>query len=381
MLLANGGTHHRQRCGGVDDDGWQRGLSERLQRHGERRFSCSDPPCVIAWFNSLGIDLGESGNSVDSLCPGNYYAQVTNASGCIAIDTASVIAPPPIVANVSSTPTSCAGTCDGTATVGPVGGIPPYGYDWIPDPPGGDGTPQATGLCAGVWQVMITDAAGCDTTVSVLILAPQPITSSAAITDISCSGTCDASIVVTASGGTGTYTYDWTPDPSNGDGTNTALDLCAGDWTLVITDTNNCTSSFTYTIVAPVPLTLNASASPSHCGVCDGSASVTIGGGVPLIAVTWTDQGGNTVGSGLSITDLCAGLYTASAIDALGCTAQITVAVTDVDGEALTMTDGFTTCANNCDGQVSVSFTCSAPRAPSNGSTRWAPHLVSTPTR
>ncbi len=324
-------------------------------------FTCSDPPCTIAWYNGLGVDLGQSGPVLTGLCAGIYLAEVTNASGCIAIDTAMVNAPDPIVANSSSTPVSCVGTCDGTATVGPTGGTPPYDYDWSPDPPGGDGGPQATGLCAGVWNVTITDAAGCGTTAGVLVLAPQPITASAVIVDLACGGVCDASIVVNASGGAGGFSYDWTPDPPIGEGTHAVQDLCAGDWTVTITDGNNCTATFTYTINEPTPIILDASITNSQCGLCNGGATVNISGGSPPFGIAWMDQGGNTIGTGPAIGGLCGGIYTVNVTDAMSCTALLAVPIIDVNGEMLATTDGFTTCANTCDGTVSVSYVCSQP--------------------
>lgn len=324
-------------------------------------FTCSDPPCTLTWFDGAGVDLGLSTNTLTNLCPGDYLAQVTNASGCISMDTASVVAPDPIVANLSSTPVTCPGSCDGTATVGPTGGQPPYSYDWDPDPPGGDGTPQAVGLCEGTYAVTIGDALGCSISASVLIVGPQPIAAAPSITDVTCAGDCNGSIALAVSGGTAGYSFDWSPDPAGGDGTSTATALCPGDWTVVITDANGCTASFTYTLASPAPLVLNTSSTDSQCALCNGTATVVVGGGLPPYTIAWTAAGGVPAGSTSTITDLCAGIYTVSVIDALGCTATAQVPVSDSDGETLTVTDGSTTCANNCDGAVSVNFSCGVP--------------------
>jgi hypothetical protein len=52
----------------------------------------------------------------------------------------------PFTANITSTPVSCAGDCNGIATIGISGSIGPFTYTWSPAPGGGQGTPQATGL-------------------------------------------------------------------------------------------------------------------------------------------------------------------------------------------------------------------------------------------
>ena len=164
-----------------------------------------DRPCTIAWFDAIGTNLNESSNQLGGLCAGLYLVQVTNGTGCITIDTAFVADPDPIVPNLSTTPVTCFGACDGTATVGPTGGQPPYDYVWAPGSPNGQGTPQVTDLCGGTWSVTISDAAGCSIVVDVLILEPPPLVLTETITPITCNGACDGVISVVASGGVAPY--------------------------------------------------------------------------------------------------------------------------------------------------------------------------------
>lgn len=69
---------------------------------------------------------------------------------------------------MSSTPTSCAGICDGTATatVG-AGGVGPFTYLWNTVP--AQTTQTAVGLCAGTYTVSVTDATGCVATGTVTV--------------------------------------------------------------------------------------------------------------------------------------------------------------------------------------------------------------------
>ena len=326
----------------------------------EVQFNCSQPPCVISWFNDNGFPIFQSGNTVNNLCVGTYFAQVTNGLGCVSVDTAVVASPTPIVANISTTPVNCAGDSTGTATSGPTGGVPGYGFNWGPDPIAGDGTPQVTGLAAGVYTLVITDFIGCDTTYTFLITEPLPLTVNAVQTGLSCAGDCDASIVVTVNGGTGSSTYDWTPDPPNGDGTNGAFQLCAGSYDLLITDANGCDTTITYIIADPQPLTLSIASTPSQCQICNGTATATAGGGTGNIAIAWS-LGGVPIGSGASLSNLCSGVYTATATDDNGCSISVAVVIVDSGGEVLTMIDGAAGCAGECSGIVGVQFICSVP--------------------
>ncbi|MBV6404647.1 MAG: hypothetical protein GFGODING_01401 [Flavobacteriales bacterium] len=325
------------------------------------QYVCSDPPCTVLWTDALGVDLGQPTDTASNLCAGTYLVQVTNASGCISLDTAVVASPPPITANLSTTAVTCAGSCDGTATVGPVGGVPPYTYDWTPDPPGGDGTPQATGLCAGTYELLITDQGGCTLLVNALILAPVPLDPGATVTPEGCPGSCDAAIVLNPTGGTPGYTFFWQPVPPNGQGTASALDLCPGDWTVTIADANGCDTTVVYTIAEPAALVLTTNSTSSQCQVCNGTAEVAIAGGTPGYTIQWTDGNGLPVGNAPAIAGLCAGLYTVTVTDAGGCSASQVVPVTDANGEVLTVLDGSTSCGNTCDGTVEVQFTCAVP--------------------
>ncbi|HEX2616324.1 MAG TPA: SprB repeat-containing protein, partial [Flavobacteriales bacterium] len=321
-------------------------------------FNCSVPTCTIAWYDAIGTDLGQSGNTATGLCAGLYVAQVTNGDNCVSIDTAMVVAPPAITTGISSTPVSCAGQCDGTATVGITGGTGPFVITWTPPPGAGQGTPQATGLCAGPYDIHISDAIGCDTIYSVLILDAPPINVASTITDISCPGQCDGAIDLTVSGGSGTFTYLWNPPPPSGQGTPNVSSLCPGAYAVSITDVNGCDTTLTFTLTDPTPITLAPSTTPSHCAACDGTITLNVTGGTGTVDVTWTDASGTTVGTGTTLSNLCAGLYTAQAQDANGCTASVVVAITDQNGETLTMIDGQTLCATACNAQVSVTFAC-----------------------
>lgn len=323
-------------------------------------FTCSDPTCVIAWSDALGNDLGQSGTSLNGLCPGDYLVSVTNASGCLSIDTATVVAPPPTELLISSSPVSCAGACDGVATVGVSGGIPPYQFTWSPAPGGGQGTPQATGLCVGVYEVLISDGGGCDTTAQVLITEPNPLTSGAIVLGVSCSGQCDGSVTLAIDGGTQPYAVIWSPVPPSGQGVPGAFGLCAGDWTATITDANGCTLVETYAIAEPQPLLVSVNTTPSTCPNCDGQAEAVISGGTMPYDVSWT-LGATVVSTDPLATDLCGGLYQLTVSDANGCSVTQMVQVPDSNAEALTPQNGQTTCANNCDGTVGVSFTCTSP--------------------
>lgn len=322
-------------------------------------FTCSVEPCTVQWTDADGNVLG-SDPELSGLCMGVYTVQVTNGNGCVSLGDAVVSPSSLIIPNITSSPVSCPGACDGIATAGPFGGVVPYTYTWSPAPGGGQGTPQATGLCPGVYEVLITDASGCDTTAQVLILEPTPITGTAVIANARCMGSCDGSIIVTPAGGTGAHTYTWDPVPPSGQGSNGAFDLCAGAYELTITDANGCAAVFTYTITEPPAIALTGGSVSSECGVCNGEAFVAVTGGNAPYDHLWS-LAGAIYGTSDTLRNVCAGLYTVSVTDSAGCTADLLVPVQDLDGETLTTLGDTTSCPGVCDGTASVQFICSEP--------------------
>lgn len=320
-------------------------------------FNCNAPPCTVEWTDAVGNPLGTGVNTLDDLCAGDYLVVVTNAMGCTTVDTATVTAPQPFTANISSSPVSCAGDCDGTATIGIVGGSGQFTYTWAPAPGAGQGTSHATGLCAGPHDVLVQDLSGCAATFSVLILAPEPLTVDAVITPITCANECNGLITLDVQGGTGPYTYSWNPTPPSGQGTSEAKFLCDGIYSVTVTDAHGCDTTLTFNLPEPPALTVAPTATISHCAACDGSATANSAGGTGAISVEWA-RGGLAVGTGETVTGLCAGIYTVTATDANGCTTSASVAVPDADGEDIQAVNGQTLCGNSCDGTVSVNYAC-----------------------
>lgn len=326
-------------------------------------FVCSDPPCLIEWYDAnSGTSLGQTDTTAVGLCAGSYYVEVVNASGCSTIDSVQVDPGSPITPNASTTGVTCNGGNDGTATVGPTGGVAPYTFVWSPEPGSGQGTPLATGLTAGIWEVLISDSTDCDTIISLLILEPDPIDPVGAVTNVNCAGTCNGSIAMAPTGGNGGFTFEWNPVPPNGQGVQTATDLCAGDWTVTVTDMLGCDTTVTFSVGENDPISATASSIDAICNVCDGTATISATGGNPPFSYEWLDVNGTPIGQdSLTAINLCAGIYEVVVTDLDSCSASFVVPVSNVDAEVLTATTTPPTCIGDCDGEATISFTCSDP--------------------
>jgi len=93
---------------------------------------------------------------------------------------------------------SCYGYCDGSVTASALGGNTPYSYTW---------TNGTSNLCAGFYNVIISDINGCISSNSAIVNEPNPL-----IINISIVG----SYIIATSGFTSYQWYDSNNNPING---------------------------------------------------------------------------------------------------------------------------------------------------------------------
>jgi len=289
--------------------------------------------------------VGQGTASVSGLCPGTYTLTTTDASLCTQTTTYTVAQTAPLTATISSTSATCSSTCDGMSYVTITVGLAPYTIQW--DDPLGQANDTATALCAGVYNVDITDASGCTSSLTTTITAPSAVTPNAVITNASC-GLCDGQAVLAPAGGTGAYTYLW----SNGQTNGTATVLCAGLYSVDITDGAGCVTNVSIPISntgAPTSATIS-STNASCFGVCDGTVTgiVPVGGTSPYTYL-WIHNGQTTT----TLTNLCAGIYYVQITDSLGCALTDSVTITEPSQIVANDTITAATC-NLCDGSIVI---------------------------
>jgi hypothetical protein len=193
--------------------------------------------------------------------------------------------------------------CDGSAQINLSGGIGPFVFDWQPS---GQTTANAAGLCAGVHTITITDSLGCTFVDSILITTCSV---TGALTATNEYGSCDGSATATPSGGIAPYSYQWSP---SGQTTATATNLCAGNYTVTITDSVGCVFIDSVVVnLCNLAGTLNA----THTTSCSGTATASITGGTSPFTYSWLPTSQTTA----TATALCPGMHIVTITDANGC--------------------------------------------------------------
>ena len=173
--------------------------------------------------------------------------------------------------------------------------------------------PQFTGLVAGTYSVLVTDANGGTKTVTGLVVSqPNDIVITPTITEITCYGANNASILLNVTGGTAPYQATWS-NLATGFYQN---NLAAGSYTITITDAHGCVKPITIVIQEAPIFTINPVVTNISCyGANNGSIQLNLIGGQAPVTLTWSD--GST--SGTVRNNLGPGTYTVTISDGTPC--------------------------------------------------------------
>lgn len=299
-----------------------------------------DGAYTYLWSNGAGTP------SLGNLAAGTYSVVVTDGENCTASVEASVAQPDELFAVASATPVSAPGASDGTAAASPQGGTAPYTFLWE----NGGTTPSITGLPAGSYTVTVADARGCTAVQTVIVSdAGCALLADFQTVSPSCFGAANGQATIFPVNGLAPYVYAWTSGATE----QTAAGLAAGTYGVTVTDANGCPFSGTVSLDDPPLLTLvMESVVNTDCPTsAEGSAAVLASGGTGAVGIAWNNGQTGPVATGLA-----AGMYTAIATDANGCTAATTIVVQPLDLEAPLIQAGATTVPLGMAGAVSLTL-------------------------
>ncbi|MBN4051344.1 T9SS type A sorting domain-containing protein [bacterium AH-315-M05] len=267
-----------------------------------------------------------SSSCVTNLTAGNYNVAVFDVNGCIAFQTMTVNEPTLLIASGISSPSTC-GDANGIAIVYPSGGTPPYMYLW--SDPNNQTNDTATGLLAGNYTVIITDANGCTLTfpITVTNTTPTPTIDTITTIDVDCNGAATGTATVLMNAGCRPLTYQWNTTPVQTD--STATGLLAGTYTVIVSDSFGQTDSASITILEPDSMTLITFGDALICYGDSTQISVTAFGGTGAYMYSWSQGLSDSAVHMVSPAPGMITTYTVVVTDANGCIASdfVTVSV------------------------------------------------------
>jgi gliding motility-associated-like protein len=303
--------------------------------------------------------------SASGLVAGTHTVVIKDASLCTYTMTYNILnAFAPTAAVTASVNITCFGLSNGSFTVAGSGGSGgPFSYT-LTTPFTVNGTGIFGGLPSGTYNITVKDILGCSTTASVVLTQPSALTLTPTAIAVKCFGTNTGTINIAGSGGTGAYMYQLNGGAFQVSSSYTAVGV--GTHTVTIRDANLCTAIQTITVTEPSVLTSTYTSLPSGCGIANGSATISVGGGTPSYTITWNTLPPQT---GTIATGLLSGSWLGLITDANGCTLTQTVNVLSAVSPTIT---GFVIGQPKCFGMSNGSLTVNYSGGTSPYTVSWA---------
>ena len=290
---------------------------------------------TVTHYNDLGI-----------ACPSTY-------------DTISITTPTQIILTETHIDASC-GLQDGEINLSVTGGTLPYLFDWDNDGTGdNDDNEDLLNIGLGTYNIIVTDNNLCTEEMSINITQPASFTLSETHENALCFGDNNGSIDILATGSS-TYYYDWDTDGvGDNDDDEDLLNIIAGNYSLTVTDENDCQVSINVDITEPSELTISEIHENINCfGGVDGEITITANNGTPNYEYSLDNinfQTGNTFAS------LTTGLYTVYVIDSNSCPKDIAIQIEQPTQLLTSANPSNISCFGLTDGEIDLDIAGGTP--------------------
>jgi gliding motility-associated-like protein len=270
------------------------------------------------------------GQTIDGLSCGNYTYTAEDENNCVLVSTASVACPSELVFDPTVTNIDCFGDDDGIIFGTVFGGSGELTANWTLN---GDALDESQGvspfdvslenLDEGFYNLILTDANGCGITTELEVTEPDEITYELIVTDATCFSFCNGILDTSPTGGTGPFTIN----TFNAQENNVPLnELCAGDYLVVIEDSEGCSVNDSISVGEPTVITFSSDTTDVTCfAQCDGVFQLfEVAGSAEGFTYDITPATNTCVfpcgGPSVAFNDLCSGQYTITITSSNGCT-------------------------------------------------------------
>lgn len=266
---------------------------------------------------------GTGSISTPNLSAGNYSVIVTDLNGCSKTTSLIINQPGALITTTTSNNVLCNGQATGSVSVIASGGVGSYSYNWQPS---ATTNSNVTGLSAGIYTVIVTDANGCSKTAFATITQPSILNVNPTNNQNICAGQ-SATLSANVSGGTPAYSVNWLPVNINSPSLIVTPSITT-TYSVIATDANGCTSLPATIIVSVAPtVSLVVNNNITVCSDALTTLTTNATGGNGNYQYNWSP--GNTTNSNITFVATNNQQFTVTVSD--GCssvTKTITVTVT-----------------------------------------------------
>ena len=287
---------------------------------------------TLKWYsNENGNNLTLNTKTITNSGIHNLWVSQANASGCESVRVPVTINVNEVNATTSVTKSHCI-TANGSIIVTPTVGTAPFTYLWQD----GVTTKDRTNITFGDYSVTITDANNCSKVINATVgITTGMVVTEVSKTDVLCYGDNTGALTINVTGGAEPYTYQWPTNVVTGAGTNSISNLTAGNYTVVITDANNCVTDASFTITQNSHINGYASSGSFNCFLTTNNlVTIEVYGGSGIYTYSWAPYGG----TGKTATGLATGDYEVTVTDSNGCQGVVNVSVMNANLEGTVTT-------------------------------------------
>ncbi|MCZ4407339.1 choice-of-anchor L domain-containing protein [Cryomorphaceae bacterium 1068] len=207
-------------------------------------FSGGSPNINIQWIGPN--DFTSSEFTISDLPAGTYTFALTDANGCSVSGAQNLANLSPIVITADLTSPICE-TLTGIIDVSVSGGTPAYEYLWNT----GDTSQDLVAIGPGVYDLLVTDGNGCESTASFDLTVTNNLEVSASLTSPACFGDSNGAIEISVISGEEPIDFAWTgPDDFTEVG-DFIMNIVEGTYTLTAVDANGCSVTESYVLTEP----------------------------------------------------------------------------------------------------------------------------------
>jgi len=305
-------------------------------------------PYSFEWNN----DNTQINDTANNLCYGVNFVVITDANGCLDTNEVFIENPDTLKLRNITIDSSCYQVCDGQLSVTIEGGAAPYLTEWSLGGSIFNTTDTITNndLCPGDYQLIFSDANGCDSTVIIPLIERDSFLVQPWVIDDSCYNSCTGQITVQLLNPVSLpIIYSW----DNGGADTVISNLCSDTFELVIIDNRLCSDTFNF-FVEPGDSMYFGTVEVTHnnCyGEEDGVISlINFNGGVQPLDYLWSNSETTS-----GINSLPSGFYNVTITDANGCSLDSSnIEVSQPDSLFATPSSADVSCFGGSDGLIDI---------------------------
>ena len=321
-------------------------------------------PFTYLWNN------GQTGSTITGLTSGLYSVTVTDGYGCTLSKSGTITNVNPIGLGLF---TSTSPTClqsNGVINMTITGGTEPFYYS------ASTGnvlvsysrTFSISGLSAGQYNFLLTDAGLCQMTAGITLETPEGLTSVTVQGQNSTCSTNNGSITVSVVGGTSPYTYTLIyPNGnqlniSNSQTTQFFQNLSGGTYTVFVSDNSGCSFTEELTLLTLNKFTISTQVLGTNCNQNNGSVTIFTSPGATLPLDYSVDGIQNVIDTNLSavtFNNLSSGTHVITVTDADNCAQTTNILVPS--SQQLNYSLVSTSCGSGNSGKITAFITSGEP--------------------